>query len=167
MQESEPDFEPILKALAAANVRFVVIGGVAMTAHGSSHVTKDIDVGFSRERSNIAAIYEALRQFQPIMRGLPPGVPLIWDETLIRNAGNLTLDTSVTPLDLLSDISGIASFENLWENSTQTILYGVKVRIASLDDLIAMKRAANRPKDQNHVLELLALKKILKESEEK
>lgn len=75
----------------------------------------------------------------------------------------MTLETSVSPVDILSDIPGIDSFEGLWERSVVRPLYGLAVHVASVDDLISMKRAANRPKDQNHILELLALKKLLAE----
>ena len=56
MPEKPPDFRTVLAALKAADVRFVVIGGLAMTAHGSSYVTMDIDVGYARDRRNIAAL---------------------------------------------------------------------------------------------------------------
>ena len=167
MPDSLPDFRPILAALSANNVRFVVIGGLAMTAHGSSHVTQDIDLGYSRSRENIQAMTRALAEFKPRFTNFPGDLPFVWDERTLRAAANVTLDTKipleaeVTRVDLLSDIPGITSFEELWDRSVETELYGMAIRIASLDDLIAMKRTANRPKDQGHLLELLALKQLI------
>ena len=61
----------------------------------------------------------------------------------------------------MREIPGVESFEGLWERAVPMDLGGFIVRVASLDDLIAMKRAANRPKDQAHIRELLALKKLI------
>ena len=75
MPEKLPDFHPVLAALKASNVRSVVIGGLAMTAHGSAHVTADIDVGYSRDRPNIKAMTQALH---PRFRNLPDDLPFVW-----------------------------------------------------------------------------------------
>jgi predicted nucleotidyltransferase len=64
----------------------------------------------------------------------------------------------------MREIPGVDSFESLWERAIPMDLGGFTVRVASIDDLIAMKRAANRPKDQVHLKELLALKELMGES---
>ncbi len=161
MPDNPPDFRPVLETLIANNVRFVVIGGLAMAALGSAYVTFDIDVGYARDRQNITAMRVALSGLNPRLRGFPEGLPFVWDDQTLRGAANMTLETSVSPVDILSNIPGIDSFEGLWERSVIRPLYGLAVHVASIEDLISMKRAANRPKDQNHILELLALKKLL------
>ena len=77
----------------------------------------------------------------------------------------MTLETDATDVDILGDIPGIDSFEGLWERSVESTLYGLPVRVASIEDLISMKRTANRLKDQNHIMELLALQKLLHEGQ--
>lgn len=161
MQESLLDFMAVLKALNACNVRYVLIGGLAMIAHGADHITQDIDVGYARDRENLKALTEAPSGAHPRPRDFPLDLPFIWDERTLRAASNFTLETDMAAVDLLGEIAGIESFEGLWERSQPTELYGMPVRIASLDDLVAMKRAANRPKDQRHLLELEALRKLL------
>ena len=171
MPERLPDFRPVLAALKANNVRFVVIGGLAMTAHGSAHVTEDIGLGYARSRESHEAITRALAEFRPRFTNFPDDLPFVWDERTLRAAANIALDaripleSEVTRIDLLGDIAGIASFEELLQRSFETELYGMAIRVASLDDLIAMKRAANRPKDQGHLLELLALKRLIEEQQ--
>ena len=161
MPEMTPDFQAVLTALTSHNVRFVLIGGLAMAAYGSAHVTQDIDAGYARDRENIAAVRAAFAPLHPRLRGFPADLPFVWDERTLRAATNLTLDTDVSPVDLLGDIPGVDSFEGLWNRSVTTQLYGMTVQVASIDDLIAMKRAANRPKDQVHLLELLALQQLI------
>ena len=75
----------------------------------------------------------------------------------------LNLKTDLGPIDILPLPAGIDSFEGLWERSVAFDLGGFTVRVASLDDLIAMKQAAGRVKDQLHLLELQALKRLLAE----
>lgn len=161
MPEMLPDFQAVLIALTQNNVRFVLIGGLAMAAYGSAHVTQDINAGYARDRQNIAAICAAFAPLHPRLRGFPADLPFVWDEQTLRAAANLTLDTDIGPVDLLGDIAGVDSFEGLWNRSVATNLYGMTVQVASIDDLIAMKRAANRPKDQAHLLELLSLRQLL------
>lgn len=160
MPEKLPDFQPILAALKAANVRFVLIGGLAMAAHGSSYITQDIDIGYARDRENARAIAKALADRHPRPRDFPPDLPFQWDEKTLLAATNLTLETDDAPIDFLAEIAGIHSFEELWERSVVVELYDVSIHVASLDDLIAMKRAANRVKDQSHIPELEALRKL-------
>ena len=73
----------------------------------------------------------------------------------------LNLKTDLGDVNVMREIPGVDSFEGLWERAVPMDLGGFTVRVASLDDLFLMKRAANRLKDQAHVYELLALKKLI------
>jgi hypothetical protein len=133
VQESLPDFIAVLRALNAHNVRYVLIGGLAMIAYGANHITQDIDVSYARDRDNLKAIVEALSVAHPRPRDFPPDLPFLWDERTMRAASNFTLETDLPAVDLLGEVTGIESFEALWERSVQTELYGLSVHIASLD----------------------------------
>jgi hypothetical protein len=67
--------DALLKALTAGKVDFVLVGGVAATIHGSSRLTEDLDVVYSRAPENITRLVKALRSHQPYLRGAPPGLP--------------------------------------------------------------------------------------------
>jgi predicted nucleotidyltransferase len=143
--------------LHKANVQFVIIGGVAMILHGSDHVTKDVDFSYARDKEN-------LQEKNARLRGVPEDLPFVLDEYTFRNTQNLTFITDLGEIDLLAVPDGIESFEGLLKRSVAMDLGAdLIVQVASIDDLIAMKRAANRPKDQAHLYELLALKKLLAE----
>lgn len=71
--------EPILKSLTENEVEFVVIGGVAITAHGSAYLTKDLDFCYSRSNENLKKIVDALSDFAPRFRGFPESLPLTFD----------------------------------------------------------------------------------------
>ena len=166
MPDNQLNFQAVLAALNANRVRFVLIGGLAMSAHGSAHITSDLDIGYSRDHDNIHALKLALEGMHPRFRGFPPDLPFVWDEQTMRVAANMTLDTDVVPVDVLGDVPGIDSFEGLWQRSVIKDLYGLEVHVASIDDLIAMKRTANHLKDKNHILEMLTLKKLLSSNEQ-
>jgi predicted nucleotidyltransferase len=161
VQQKQPEFGTILRALGEHNVRFVLIGGLAMVIRGSAHVTEDIDVAFVRDRLNVQAVVRALAPFHPRPRGFPESLPFKWDEQAVRSATILTLDTDAGIVDLLAETAEGLSFEDIWARSDSIDAFGVTIRVASIEDLIVMKRAANRLKDQLHVLELEALKKLL------
>ena len=163
MQELEPDFLAILRTLEDGGVRFVLIGGLAMVALGSDHVTQDVDIIYARDVGNLTALVAALKPQHPRLRGAPDGLPFIFDVRTFQNTLNLTLVTDAGSLDLLGEAPGADSFNVLWERAVVVELGGVSVHVASVNDLIAMKTAAGRPKDQNHVLELRALRELTAE----
>lgn len=77
-----------------------------------------------------------------------------------------SFETPFGTLDILRQIPGVDSYEELWRNSGRERIAGVDVRVASLDHLIAMKRAANRVKDQLMVLEYVELADEIRRREE-
>ena len=95
--------------------------------------------------------------------GVPEDLPFIFDVRTFSNMRNLTLATDAGSLDLLGKAPGARPFEELWEQAVIVEIGGMAVRVALVDDLIAMKTAAGRPKDRNHVLELRALRELTAE----
>ena len=154
------EIAPFVKLLDENSVRYVVIGGIAMMLHGSAHVTQDVDFAVARDSKNLSSLAVALAPLHPKLRGISEDVPFMLDERMLKNTANLTIDTDWGALDILGDVSGVKSFDELWQNSVTLELEGVQVRVASLEDLIRMKRAANRLKDQNHLLELESLLRL-------
>lgn len=151
------DFRRLLNVLAAAEVEFIVIGGFAATAHGSAHVTVDLDVIYRRSSENIARLTSALRPLEPYLRGAPPGLPFRFDEDTVRRGLNFTLTTSAGALDLLGEAAGGGTYEALDARSETRDVLGVRCRFVDLPTLIHLKRAAGRPKDLERIAELEAL----------
>jgi hypothetical protein len=162
MAES-PDFEGILRSLVESNVRFVLIGGLAMIAQGSANLTTDIDFIYSRNPENIERLVRALRGIHPKLRTPREPVSISWDAEFFRNVFNMTLTTDMGPVDLLAEAPGVEGFEELWSRAQEIPLFGLPIRVATVDDLIKMKLATGRPKDAQHAMQLQALKKILEE----
>ncbi|MCI0612951.1 hypothetical protein L0244_08170 [bacterium] len=151
------DFEKIITALTHSAVSFIVVGGAAATAHGSSRLTQDLDIVYQRSKENIAALVKTLAPYKPYLRGAPPGLPFVWDEETISNGLNFTLITSLGALDLLGEITGGGAFENLLKDSIKVELFGTECLVLGLKRLIEVKRAAGRIRDLEVIAELEAL----------
>jgi hypothetical protein len=153
-----PDLGRLLEPMAGNGVDFVMIGGVAGILHGSNYPTYDLDLVYDRRPDNIARLVRALREIGGIrLRGAPPDLEFPLDERVIGNGANFTFITPHGDLDVLGEVAGVKSYEALSKDAVEREVFGMTVRIASLDKLIAMKRAANRPKDRNMVEEYLVL----------
>ena len=156
------DFAALLRALVEGKVEFVVIGGMAAVAHGSAHVTVDLDVVYERSEANIARLAAALAPLAPYLRGAPPGLPFRFDPPTIRAGLNFTLTTAAGDLDLLGEATGAGTYERLTSHCIEREVFGYSCRFVDLPMLIHLKRAAGRPKDLERLAELEAL---LEESE--
>jgi hypothetical protein len=151
------DLGSLLGALARHGVDFVVIGGVAGLAQGSSYPTYDLDVAYSRDRVNLERLAEALGDLDVTLRGAPVDLPLQLDVRTLENGSNFTFDTAFGKFDILGDADGSGGYDDLRKKADIAEVAGLEVRVASIDHLIAMKRAANRPKDRNMVEEYIVL----------
>lgn len=154
-----PSLDPgvLLAALVRHGVDFVVIGGVAGLALGSSYPTYDLDVAYSREAGNVKRLVAALKELDVRLRGAPEDLPFVLEERTIENGSNFTFETPYGHFDVLAHIDGISSYEGLRRGSAVQDIDGHPVRVASIDHLIAMKRAANRTKDKLMLEEYIVL----------
>jgi len=151
------DFASLFAALVEGNVEFVVIGGMAAVAHGSAHVTVDLDIVYERSNANITRLAAALLPLRPYLRGAPPGLPFSFDAATINAGLNFTLTTIAGDLDVLGEATGAGTFENLKKGSVVREVFGHVCRFVDLKTLIHLKRAAGRPKDLERIAELEAL----------
>jgi predicted nucleotidyltransferase len=144
----------VLGALADAGVEFVIVGGLAATVHGSARLTHDIDVLYRRAPENLERLAAALAPHAPYLRGAPPGLPFRLDADTLQRGLNFTLTTRLGPLDLLGEMLGAGTYDDVADRSLEVILFGRTYRIVDLATLIRAKRAAGRPKDLEVVAEL-------------
>lgn len=147
MSEVEPDLIGLLQALADAEVPFVVIGGVAAVLHGSELLTRDVDVTTPTDDDALQRLADLLVGLGARLRDAED-VPIPIDPAFLRSADTFTFATDLGPLDVLFRPAGAGDHARLERTAvTFDLGDGLVVRVASLDDLIAMKRAAGRPKD--------------------
>jgi len=148
------DFASLIPLLVNNQVEFIIIGGAAATVHGSARLTEDLDIVYHRTKENVTRLVQALGKSKPYLRGAPPGLPFTFDESTVWRGLNFTLTTSLGAIDLLGEIAGGGTFENLLPNAVRIQLFDVECFCLSLEQLILVKRAAGRPKDMETIAEL-------------
>jgi hypothetical protein len=151
------DFSRLLAALADGGVEFIVVGGLAATAHGATRLTQDVDVVYSRSADNIRRLVKAMTPLTPYLRGAPRGLPFNLDEETMRRGLNFTLTTVAGDIDLLGEIVGGGGFEDLKSHTVSITLFGKDCLCLDLPTLIHVKRAAGRARDLEAISELEAL----------
>jgi len=141
--------EQLLKSLKENKVKFVIIGATAFPVHGYSRATLDIDIFIKPEKTNAQRTKKALKQFGYDVSDITID-DLLTKKVLIRQ---YLMETDIHPV-----VKG-ATFERVWKNKVKARFGKTFVWLASLDDLIKMKKAASRPKDLEDLKYLLKLKK--------
>jgi hypothetical protein len=157
------DIERTFTVLLNQGVDFVVIGGVAMYARGSAHLTRDLDICYERSAENIRRLTQALAPYRPRLRGAPEGLPFHFDSETVRRGLNFTLTTDLGPVDVLGEVAGLGAFAGVLLHAGQIDLFGRPCRVLSLDGLIKAKRASGRVQDLMVLPELEALREIERE----
>lgn len=147
-------FREIYELLVGADIEFLLVGGAAANLLGSARFTLDVDVVYSRRDENVAKIVRAFARIHPYLREAPAGLPFQFDARTIRNGLNFTLITNLGPIDLLGEVPGGGTYEQLVPFSEIKNVYGLALRCVTLEKLIELKRAAGRPKDQELIAEL-------------
>lgn len=151
------EIERVLRALEAAGVRYLVVGGVAVVLHGHPRFTADLDLAIALEPANVHAAFAALAGL-----GYRPRVPV--SAALFADTGErqrLVLEKSLTVLSFASpelpmtEVDVFAdppfAFDETWDRATVVDLGEVPVRVVSIRDVVAMKRRVGRPKDLEDV----------------
>lgn len=158
----------IVECLERHRVSYVIIGGVAaMLQDVPIQETLDVDVVPQREAKNLKALANALKEMEARLRvpGDPEGVEIPLDDRTFRDISTLTFVTRFGPFDILFEPSGAPGYPELEEGAVTLERFGVAISVASVEDLIAMKRASGREKDAHHLVVLMDHSK--KQEEEK
>lgn len=155
-----PLYQPLFRALNASGTRYVVVGGVATVLHGHARLTADVDLVLDLERKAAARAMRALS-----VLGLRPRVPVNLEdfanerlrESWVRDKGMRVFslfnpDDPLLAVDVFADHP--VDFEGLYERAEVCDIDAVPVRIASIPDLIHLKRLADRPRDREDVEKL-------------
>ena len=158
-----PDFDPeaVIRLLGRHQVRYVLIGALAAVTHGAPLVTQDIDVCYAREADDLERLATALREVHAELRGAVPGLPFRLEAQTLRAGDTFTFTTDIGWIDILGTPNGTTGYDDLARTAERFTLFGHVVQVASIEDLIRMKRAAGRPKDLLAVEELGALREEL------
>jgi hypothetical protein len=149
-----------MRALTSRGVDFVLIGGFAAVIHGSPRLTQDLDITYADDEANLGALGAALQDLGARLRDVQEEVPFVPDAQALRRVELLTLDTSAGPLDLVLRPPGAPSYAALRGRAQRVDVGGLAVLVASIDDLLAMKRAGERAKDLADVEELEAIARL-------
>jgi hypothetical protein len=153
-------FAGLLRALVEAEVDFVIIGGVAGALNGAARATFDLDIVYSRQRDNLGRLANALAPLHPYLRGAPPNLPFRLDVATLARGLNFTLVTDIGSLDILGEVTGGGTYEQLLPRSRETDVFGVRCRFLDIETLITVKRAAGRPKDFEAIAELETIRDL-------
>jgi hypothetical protein len=162
-------FDPVLalQTLHRHDVRFVVIGGVGARLHGSPTVTRDTDICYERSPENLERLAEALEDLGARLRGVDEAVPFLLDAKTLGAGDHFTFRTRAGDFDALGTPAGVHGFDELAERATPFDIDGITVLVASIDDLIRMKRAAGRAKDLIEVEVLAAVRDEIEGGDER
>ena len=152
--------ELISEILLSEGVEFIVVGGQAEWLFGSARPTFDVDLCYRRTRENLRRLASALRKLKPSLRNAPPDLPFQIDEQSLALGCNFTFDTPFGDLDLFGFLEPIGDFEAISAGAESMDLGGLSVKVINLDDLIRIKEYIRRPKDQESLFQLRAIKKI-------
>ncbi len=152
----------LLHRLAKAQIDFVIVGGYAAIIHGCNYVTQDIDICCVFNSDSLLSLQDALTDLHSVHRMTPNRLPLRLTPENVDQFKNLYLDTDLGRLDCLSAIDGLGDFTRVKKASELIEVEGMQLYVLSIDALLQTKRAMNRPRDQEHIRQLEAIKKLRK-----
>lgn len=147
----------LLKILLENNTEFVAIGGFAAVLHGSSQVTKALDICTSITPEQISKFRETLKDLNPKHRMTPKKLSFLDYPEELSDIKNLYLQTDLGIVDIIGNVIGIGEYEEVAKNAVTIELFGKKCKVISIKDLISSKEKMDREKDKTTIKEMKAV----------
>jgi predicted nucleotidyltransferase len=156
LSENPLRLRELLERLVEAEIRFVLVGGLAVNAWGYMRATQDVDVVPDPDPENLAKLDELLRGLGGKVavggRLLDPDAI----STFLRTGDRTLVRTELGQVDVLQGLPQVPRYVELEEQAKQIDIDGLAVRVCSLKHLLEMKRASSRPRDHEDIQELEA-----------
>jgi predicted nucleotidyltransferase len=147
----ELDIRGILEELNRARVEFLVIGGVAVGFHGYVRATKDVDIVPAPDKENLERLALLLQRLDAQIEGADEfeegELPDPLDPDALGLGGNWVLGTRLGRFDIMQWIGDEALWEKLAPAALDTEVDGLRIKVVSYQDLVALKEMAGRPED--------------------
>lgn len=148
---AELDIRGILGELVREDVDFLIIGGVAVGYHGHIRATKDVDVVPAPDATNLEKLTVALRKMEAKVEGADEfddeELPDPLDPDALALGGNWVLQTRLGRLDIMQWIGDEALWDKLSPSAIEDEIGGIRIKMVSYEDLVALKELAARPED--------------------
>lgn len=158
-----------MEVLAKHRVNYVLIGGIAGLVHGASRVTVDADVVPETTPENLERLLDALAELDaavfvsPERQAVEDGLP--WEVEVLHKGAPALLEaeawhftTTGGRIDVVLEAAGVGGYEEHRAGADEFDVFGVRVAVAGLDDLIASKQTLGRAKDASILAELQELR---------
>ena len=148
------DPEKLLRALSRRRVRYILVGATAARLQGFPRVTVDADISPASDIANVQRLSRALQDLRARVYtdSVPEGLPFSCDPETLSRANRWNLTTDGGRLDVVFKPIGTQGYEDLDKSAVTYRVFGIKVRAASLKDILRSKLASNRPQDQQDAI---------------
>jgi hypothetical protein len=130
---SVPDLAGLLRALHEGNTGFVVIGGIAVSAHGAIRATEDLDIVPDPLPENLDRLANVLVSLDARLTLRPDRGVGGAERTALHRGRNLTVATQLGDLDIVQRLPGVPGYAELDATAATTTLGDVTIRVCSLD----------------------------------
>jgi len=156
-------FDParILRTLAKRRVRYVLVGATAARLQGFPRLTADADIAPAADPANLKRLSAALRDLRARVytEAVPEGLQFSCDAQTLSRGDLWNFVTDAGRLDIVFKPSGTDGYRDLAQSAVTFEVFGIKVRAASLEDILRSKLASNRPQDQQDAIVLAEMLK--------
>ena len=160
---SEANLSAILEGLIKAEVKFILVGGLAAVIQGAPVTTMDVDIVYSRSSENISKLLAFLKSIDATYRR-PDNKNLAPKEADFSGMGHAFFTTRIGPLDVLAFIEERKTYEDLIAHTIKIGFRGHTIQVLDIRILIALKRKSKDPKDKQR---LPVLEETLRQLEKK
>ena len=156
------DLSAILEGLLEADIKFILVGGLAAVVQGAPVTTMDVDIVHSQSAANISKLLAFLKSIGAFYRR-PDDKEIEPKEEDLSGMGHALFTTRLGPLDVLAVIEDGKAYEDLLEHTVEIEFRGRTIRVLDLKMLVELKRASKDPKDKRR---LPVLEETLRQMEE-
>lgn len=161
-------FDPrlLFEALAEADVEYILVGGFAVAAHGAPRATEDLDLCPDPDEDNLRRLAGLLADIEASSideSDFEPDELPACDLDGLRGGGNFRLKTRLGKFDVMQYLRPFddATWESLDRHAETHEVFGLEIRVCGYRDLLAMKRAADRPQDRIDIENMKAARREL------
>ncbi len=150
IKETAADLSAIIEGLINADVKFILVGGLAAVVQGAPVTTIDVDIVHERSSENISKLFTFLKSINAIYRR-PDNKIINPRKKDISGMGHALFSTRLGPLDVLAFIEQKKTYEDLFEDTIQIEFRGHIIHVLDIKTLIDLKKNSNEPKDKQRL----------------